>query len=102
MPITKYKWDTATNCAPKVCEGCGNKLEKPKAKGTLLIKPCKQFPQGLVSSTDTQWRVDCKCGVCYLWSWPNIYIKTHRIFELAMHRLDSGKLLVPKEVLLNL
>lgn len=99
MPITKYKWDTATNSAPTKCEGCGAKLEKPKAKSKMLMPRSKTFPNGLQDSFNSEWRVDCKCGVCYIWSHPNIYIKTHRTMELLMHKFPDGKLLIPKPLL---
>lgn len=99
MPITKKRWDTATNCAPKKCEDCGANLEKPKAKGKMLMPKSKTFPGGLVDSHNTTWRVDCKCGVCYIWSFPNIYIKTHRTMELLMYKYPNGYLLKPNELL---
>ena len=99
MPITKYKWDTATNSAPKKCESCGSNLEKPKAKGKMLMPKSSTFPYGLVDSYNTQWRVDCKCGVCYIWAFPNVYLKTHRTMELLMYKYPNGSLLKPLEIL---
>lgn len=99
MPITKEKWDTATNSAPKKCEDCGSILEKPKAKGKMLISKCKEFPNGLSDSYNTTLRVDCKCGTCYIWSFNNIYIKTHRLIELLMYRYPNGNLLIPDKIL---
>ncbi len=88
-------WPTSNRMAPTLCVDCNRKLEKPKSKGKLLIKSCKEFPNGLVSSTETEIRIDCPCGVCYIWSYPNIYLKTHRILELLMYQFKSGELLIP-------
>ena len=44
----EYDWPTATNCAPIICEGCNRKLKKS-------FYLCNR------------WRIDCSCGVVYLW-----------------------------------
>lgn len=65
----------------------------------MLMPKSSVFPQGMSSTWDAEWRVDCKCGVCYIWSFYNIYIKTHRIMELLMHKYSNGNLLRPKPLL---
>jgi hypothetical protein len=98
---TQENWPTATNSGPHKCEDCGERLEKARCKFEVLIEPCKEFPNGLISSSSSQWRIDCKCGVCYIWSGDyggNVWLKTHRTMELLMHKYPSGILLRPLNV----
>lgn len=89
-------YENALNCAPTKCEGCGIKLKKPFYGYKMLMPKSKVFPNGLVSSSEGQWRVDCSnCGTVYIWSHPSIYIKTHKLIELLMHRNEDGTLLRP-------
>lgn len=91
-------WPKATNQAPSHCVDCGRTLEKPKYKYEMLMKPMEGFPNGLISSHNGQWRVDCECGVCYLWSHPNVYRKTHINVELLMDQWENGELVRPLTV----
>lgn len=86
MKYSKEQWPTATNSAPSTCESCGQRMTKPFVGYELLVKPCKEFPRGLRSYSNGEWRVDCNCGITYLWRHPGIYIKTHRFLELLMYR----------------
>ena len=91
-------WPTSNKMAPKVCVDCGRKLEKPKSKGKILMPISNIFPSGLISSSDIEIRIDCRCGACYIWSHPNIYLKTHRTMELLMDRYSNGELIRPLNV----
>lgn len=91
-------WPTATREAPKVCV-CGKKLERAQPKGKLLMPISKTFPRRLVQSFNCEWRIDCNCGVCFIWSYPNIWKRTHRISELHMFVQPDGKLLRPYPIL---
>jgi hypothetical protein len=90
------KWPDAKRMAPVICADCGARLEKPKAKPERLMPNSKAFPQGLHTTANVHIRIDCQCGVCYVWNHPNIYLKTHRFLEMAMHRFADGTLLKPK------
>lgn len=92
-------WPTSNRMAPKVCVDCGSQLEKPRGKGKLLMPRSRTYPQGLVTNFATKIRIDCTCGACYLWSFPNVYRKTHRFMELLMDRYEDGALVYPEPVL---
>jgi len=57
----------ALNSAPKVCS-CGRRLSKP------VCSPTDAYPY---YNHEPKWHIECLCGIVWLWSFPNVYKKSH-------------------------
>jgi len=66
---------TATNSNPKTCQDCKGKMSKPKYwKRQYDAKWREVKYAGLEDGT---WYIDCPCGNVLIWSYPNVWKKSH-------------------------
>ena len=77
---------TATNSAPRRCDDCGGKMSKPQYWRRQYANLSSVEHAGLAPH---EWYVDCPCGRVLIWSFPQVWKKSH-VLELGRTMENCG------------